>query len=63
MAEIEPELAAAVQEDRDRQTSARFDRLLGPGSAGGEKSAKDDEISTGCAASGQADKPASSEEQ
>ena len=49
MAELEPELRSAVQEDRDRQTSARFDRLLGPGSGGGGGSGgtagKDDEIS------------------
>lgn len=63
MAELEPELAASVQEDRDRQTSARFDRLLGPGS-GGEKSAKDDEISTRLRGlKAKLDKPAPSEEQ
>ncbi len=48
MAELEPELRSAVQEDRDRQTSARFDRLLGPGSGGaggGGTAGKDDEIS------------------
>ena len=48
MAELEPELRSAVQEDRDRQTSARFDRLLGPGSggaAGAGTAGKDDEIS------------------
>lgn len=45
MAELEPELRASQQEDRDRQTSARFDRLLGPGSAGEGTAGKDDEIS------------------
>jgi phage shock protein A len=46
MAELEPELRTAAQEDRDRQTSARFDRLLGPGTAaGGGSAGKDDEIS------------------
>jgi phage shock protein A len=31
MAELDPELGAAVQGDRDRATSERFDRLLGSG--------------------------------
>jgi phage shock protein A len=36
MAEIEPVIGAAVQEDRDRQTNERFDRLLaGEGGEGG----------------------------
>ncbi len=42
MAEIEPELGAAVQSERDRKTSERFDRLLssspGPGSVPGPSS-------------------------
>jgi len=54
MAEIEPELGAAVQDERDRQTSERFDRMLaaaGSGGSGGPiKSAKDAEMEARLAA-------------
>lgn len=59
MAEIEPELGAAVQDERDRQTSERFDRMLAAsgaagGAAGGSggpiKSAKDAEMEARLAA-------------
>lgn len=77
MAEIEPVLGAAMQEDRDRQTRERFDRMLaassaasGPasdGTAGGRRSPsseKDDEMNSRLRAlKAKLDKPASSEGQ
>jgi len=58
MAELEPELGAAVQDERDRQTSERFDRLLAASAAangssagaGPLKSAKDAEMESRLAA-------------
>jgi len=56
MAELLPELHPAVQDDKDRQTSERFDRLLAPGSgsaAGGgapPRSEKDQELDARLAA-------------
>ena len=56
MAELLPELHPGVQEDKDRQTSERFDRLLGPSggaagsAAGGRRSEKDQELDARLAA-------------
>ena len=57
IAELEPVLGAAVQEDRDRQTNERFDRMLSSGAAHGAttpaglpKSAKDAEMDARLAA-------------
>jgi phage shock protein A len=55
MAELAPELHPGVQDDKDRQTSERFDRLLasggaGPGSGAGLKSEKDQELDARLAA-------------
>ena len=55
MAEIEPELGAARQDDRDRETSQRFDRLLagsiGTGTGTGTGTGKDPEGKKGPAMS------------
>jgi len=56
MAELLPELHPAIQDEKDRQTSERFDRLLAPGSGapgtGGTpaKSEKDQELDARLAA-------------
>ena len=55
MAELLPELHPAVQDDKDRQTSERFDRLLGTGGAAGTgpahlRSEKDQELDARLAA-------------
>jgi phage shock protein A len=57
MAELLPELHPAVQDDKDRQTSERFDRLLGTGpgagvgaGAGTLRSEKDQELDARLAA-------------
>ncbi len=53
MAELLPELHPAVQDDKDRQTSERFDRLLGTGpggAAGALRSEKDQELDARLAA-------------
>lgn len=60
MAELEPVLGVSMQEDRDRQTNERFDRMLsansansasgGPGSGAPLRSAKDAEMDARLAA-------------